>query len=253
MPPEGGKFSQAVFIVAFALMGFEVGGIPAGETQEPRRHLPFALLAAIAIVAALYVLIQLVCIGTLPELATSQRPIAEAASRFMGPAGAAVMVGGALISVTGTLNAIVLTTPRLLYAMAEQRDLPRAFAITHARYRTPVVAILVSAGAMLVFTFYSTFVTALTISTISRLLTYAAACVAVPVLRRRADIEPATFVLPGGLAIPVAAVGLTAWLLSNSSRTELIAVAGAAAVGCLVFWVARRGSRWQSSVQPPKA
>jgi len=238
--PAYGDFSQAVFIVAFAFMGFEVGGIPAGETNEPRASLPFALLTAIAVVAALYVLIQLVCIGTLPELATSQRPLADVASRVIGPLGAAVIVAGALISVTGTMNVIVLTTPRLLYAMAEQGDLPRALAVTHARYRTPHVAILISAVAMLVFTLSSTFLTALTISTISRLLTYAAACVALPVLRRRTDVEPATFVLPGGLAIPVAAVALTAWLLSNSSRTELIAVAAAAAAGWLVYLVARR-------------
>jgi APA family basic amino acid/polyamine antiporter len=241
--PAYGDFSQAVFIVAFAFMGFEVGGIPAGETNEPRASLPFALLVAIAVVAALYVLIQLVCIGTLPELATSPRPLADAASRVVGPAGAAVIVAGALISVTGTMNVVVLTTPRLLYAMAEQGDLPRALAVTHARYRTPYVAILISAATMLVFTLSSTFVTALTISTISRLLTFAGACVALPVLRRRTDVGPATFVLPGGLAIPVAAVALTAWLLSNSSRTELVAVAAAVAAGWLVYLVGRQTRR----------
>ena len=243
MPPAYGGFSQAVFIVAFAFMGFEVGGIAAGETNDPRRHVPFALLAAIAGVATLYVLIQLVCIGTLPELAASQRPLADAASRFLGPAGAAVIVAGALISVTGTMNVIALTTPRLLYAMAEQGDLPRALAVTHPRYRTPHAAILISAATILVFTLNSTFVTALTISTIARLLTFAVACCALPVLRRRKDLTPATFVLPGGPAIPVAAVALTAWLLSNSSRAELVAVVGVAAAGWLVYLVARRTGR----------
>ncbi len=248
--PVYGDFSQAVFIVAFAFMGFEVGGIPAGETNEPRRHVPFALLTAIVVIAALYVLVQLICIGTLPELATSPRPLADAASRVMGPAGAAVIAAGALISVTGTMNVVVLTTPRLLYAMAEQGDLPRVLAVTHARFRTPYVAILMSAAAMLVFTLSSTFVTALTISTISRLLTYAAACIALPVLRRRADVEPAAFVLPGGLAIPAAAVALTAWLLSNSSRAELIAVAGTAAAGWLVYLVARHFRRRSVPARP---
>jgi amino acid transporter len=239
-PPAYGDFSQAVFIVTFAFMGFEVGGIPAGETKDPRRHLPFALLVAIVVVVALYVLVQLVCIGTLPELATSQRPLADAASRFMGPAGTGVIVVGALISVTGTMNVVALTTPRLLYAMAEQGDLPGGLAVTHARYHTPHVAILVSAATMLVFALSSTFVTALTISTISRLLTFAAACLALPVLRRRGDVEPAAFSLPGGVVISLAAVALTAWLLSNSSRAELIGVAGAAAAGWLVFLLARR-------------
>jgi basic amino acid/polyamine antiporter, APA family len=241
--PAYGGFSQAVFVVAFAFMGFEVGGIPAGETQDPRKHLPLALLGAMAMVAALYVLIEFVCIGTLPELASSQRPLADAASRFIGPAGAALIAAGALVSVTGTMHVVVMTTPRLLYAMAEQGDLPRALGATHDRYRTPYVAILVSAGVMLVFTLASGFLTALTISTISRLLTFAVACLALPALRRRNDVEPATFVLPGGPAIPFAAVALTAWLLSNSSRTELVAVVGTAVAGWLLQLAVRRSAR----------
>jgi APA family basic amino acid/polyamine antiporter len=237
--PEYGAFSQAVFVAVFAFMGFEVGGIPAGETNEPRRHLPFALLTAIGIVVVLYVLIQVVCIGTLPGLAQSERPLADAASAFLGAPAAATIAAGALISVTGTLSVVVLTTPRLLFAMAERGDLPRALATTHARYHTPHVAILISSAAILVFTLSSTFVTALTISTISRLLTFATACLAVPVLRRREDVPPATFVLPGGSSIPLAAVLLTLWLLSSSTRTEAVAVAAAAAVGLVVYGVGR--------------
>ncbi|HVY64609.1 MAG TPA: amino acid permease [Gammaproteobacteria bacterium] len=241
--PTYGGFAQAVFLVAFAFMGFEVGGIPAGETNDPRRHLPSALLTGIGVVAVLYVLIQLVCIGTLPELAASQRPLADAASRAVGPAGAAVIVAGALISVTGTLNVVVLTTPRLLYAMAEHGDLPPVFASTHPRYRTPHVAILISAVTTLVFTLNASFLTALTISTISRLLTFAVACLALPVLRRRADVEPATFVVPGGPLIPGAAVVLTIWLLSSSSRKEFIAVAVTALVGWAIYVAGRRVAR----------
>jgi APA family basic amino acid/polyamine antiporter len=240
--PDYGSFSQAVFVIVFAFMGFEVGGIPAGETTEPRRHLPFALLTAIGIVTTLYVLIQLVCIGTLPGLAESQRPLADAASAVLGPVAAAVIAVGALISVTGTLSVVVLTTPRLLFAMAEQGDLPRRLAVTHERFHTPHVAILVSAAAILLFTLNSTFLTALTISTISRLLTFATACLAVPVLRRRSDVPPATFVLPGGVAIPAAAVLLTLWLLSNTTWTETLAVGAAAVVGLCVYLAGRWGA-----------
>jgi amino acid transporter len=139
--------------------------------------------------------------------------------------------------------------------MAEQGDLPRLLRKTHERYRTPYVAILVSAGIMLVFTLASSFLTALTISTISRLLTFAVSCLALPVLRRRSDVEPARFVLPGGPAIPLAAVVLTAWLLSNSSRTELVAVAAAALAGTLVFWTAHRrlGRSAAEAEAPPRS
>ena len=172
-----------------------------------------------------------------------QRPELPPQGDYWIAPGAALIAAGALVSVTGTMHVVVMTTPRLLYAMAEQGDLPRALAATHARYRTPYVAILLSAGLMLVFTLASSFLTALTISTISRLLTFAVACLALPALRRRSDVEPATFALPGGAAIPVAAVALTVWLLSNSSRTELVAVTGAALAGWLLQLAVRRSAR----------
>src|SRR5262249_54073709 len=149
---EYGRFSTAVLLLVFAFSGFEMAVIPAGETLDPRRHVFFALLTATGVVTLLYVLIQSVCIGTLPGLAVSERPLVEASSRFLGAAGASIVSAGALISVTGTLSLNVLAGPRILYAMAEQGSLPRLLTATHPRFRTPHVAILVSTGLMLVLT-----------------------------------------------------------------------------------------------------
>ena len=135
--------------------------------------------------ALLYVAIQAVCVGTLPELATSQRPLADVGGRLFGSPGAALVSFGALISVMGTMNAIMLAAPRLLFAMAEQQQLPRLFSATHRRFRTPHVSIGVSAAGMLVLTLSGSFASAATLSTIIRLTTYAATCVALIVLRRK--------------------------------------------------------------------
>src|SRR5262249_15597427 len=61
-------FSRAVLLLVFALSGFEMAATPAAEIRDPQRDLPFALLTAIGVVALLYILIQVVCIGTLPGL-----------------------------------------------------------------------------------------------------------------------------------------------------------------------------------------
>src|SRR5436853_4387360 len=76
--PSAGAFSQSVLLLVYAFTGFEMAAIPAGETRDPRRHLPRALLISIVVVAFTYILIQVVCIGTLPELAGSQQPLADA-------------------------------------------------------------------------------------------------------------------------------------------------------------------------------
>src|ERR1700730_9923184 len=228
-------FSQSVLLLVYAFSGFEMAAIPAGEVRDPQKHLPRALFLAIAVVACLYILIQVVCIGTLPELASSTKPLADAGQRFMGTAGGAIISAGAIISIAGNLNIIVLSGSRVPFAIAEQEQLPSLLANVHRRFFTPHVSILITAGVMLVFTLKSSFVAALTISAIARLVTYAVTCAALPVLRRRQGVSPALFRGRGGSAIAVAAFVLAIWLLAHSTRTEAIQAVIAAAVGLMVY------------------
>jgi basic amino acid/polyamine antiporter, APA family len=239
--PGVGAFSSAVLLLVFAFSGFEMAVIPAGESKDPTRHAPFALLTGIAIIAVLYMVIQIVSIGTLPGLAESTRPLADAAAGFMGTPGAVLITAGALVSITGTLNVIVLVGPRLPFAMAEQGQLPRVLAATHPRFRTPHVAIVVSALAMLVFTLQGSFISSLTISTVIRLVTYAATCAALPVLRRRGGVEAAGFTAPAGVATSIAAIALCGWLISSSGWRDIGLTALAAAVGFVLYLAFGRG------------
>src|SRR5438552_13212087 len=129
-----------------------MAAIPGGEIRDPQRQLPRALLVATAVLAFTYILIQVVCIGTLPELAGSTKPLADAGQRFMGTAGGAIISAGAIISIAGNLNIVLLSGSHVPFAIAEQRQLPSIFAAIHPRFFTPHVAILVTAGVMLVFT-----------------------------------------------------------------------------------------------------
>jgi len=240
--PTTGAFSQSVLLLIYAFTGFEMAAIPAGEVRDPKRNLPRALLIAIAVVALLYILIQLVCVGTLPELAQSERPLADAGMRFMGAAGGALISAGAIVSITGNLNILVLSGSRIPFAMAEQQQLPALIARVHRRFATPYVAILITTGLMLLFTLKSSFREALTISAIARLVTYGATCISLPVFRRRSNAPPAAFRLRGGTLIAILSLILAAWLLT-SARKEAWAATIAAAVGLLIYFAYRLYSR----------
>jgi amino acid transporter len=233
--PSTGAFSQSVLLLVYAFSGFEMAAIPAGEIRDPQKHLPRALLLAIAVVACLYILIQVVCVGTLPELASSTKPLADAAQRFMGTAGGAIISAGAIISIAGNLNIVLLGGSRVPFAIAEQKQLPSFLANVHRRFFTPHVAILITAGLMLVLTLRSSFVAALTISTIARLVTYAVTCAALPVLRRRKGVPAPMFKVRGGPVIAVAALMLAAWLLANSTLREAVTATIAGAVGMVIY------------------
>jgi basic amino acid/polyamine antiporter, APA family len=238
--PDYSHFSQAVLLLVFAFSGFEMAVIPAGEIEDPGKQLPFALLFGAGIVVVLYIAIQFVAIGTLPSLATSQRPLADATARFLGSGAAAFVSVGALVSLGGTLNSIALVTPRLLFAMAEDRCLPRLFGAVHARFRTPHVAILASSIVMLALALSGSFAKLAALSTIIRLLTYGATCAALLRLRRQPDAPPAAFKAPIGQFAATAALVLSAWLLSNSSRSDAWTAAIAGAVGLLLFFATSR-------------
>ena len=249
-PPGYNAFSGAVLILVFAFSGWENVVIPAGEACDPRRHLPFALIGGTGATVLLYIAIQAVCIGTVPGLGTSQKPLADAGARLFGTPGASIIAAGALVSVLGTMHAIVLSAPRLLYAMAERGQLPRSFAITHRRYLTPHVAILFSSTAMLALTLPGTFASAATASTIFRLITYAATCAVLPILRRRPGADPALFRLPAGDVVAVIALALSAWLLSSSPLRDANQVLFAIVIGLILYVVSSaqvaRSVHWRS-------
>ena len=238
--PSLSDFSRAVLLLVFAFSGFEMAVIPAGEIRDPQSNIAFALLTATGVVALLYLLIQVVCIGTLPGLANSERPLVDASSRFLGASGASILSVGALISVTGTLNSVMLAGPRILFAMSEQGQLPRFLAATHRRFRTPHIAILISSAVMLVLTLQGTFMSAVTISTVIRLLAYIATCISLPVLRFRNVAPLPQFNAPGGVAVAVAATTLSVWLLSNSPSNDARVAGLAAALGLLIFFLWRK-------------
>jgi APA family basic amino acid/polyamine antiporter len=144
-PPGGESFSKAAALAFIPFAGFEGVLMVTGEIREPRRNLLFALPVALAVATFVYVSVQVICIGTLPDLAASETPLADASNRFIGAAGATFITAGMLISATGTLSGTLLTAPRLLFAMAERGQIPRIVSKTHKSFHTPHVAIVLTA------------------------------------------------------------------------------------------------------------
>jgi amino acid transporter len=241
--PAYGSFSKATLLLVFAYMGFEGAVIPSGEMRDPKRHLPFSLVVGMTVVAVLYIGVQAVCVGTVPDLARSERPLSDAALQMIGPAAAVLMAGAALVSIGGILNAIVFATSRILFAMADNGELPRVLSQTHARFRTPAAAIIVTAAAAGIVAEFSTFISALTISTIVRLVAYIATCVALPALRRRSDVPAAAFRIPAGWLVSSAAIALGLWLLSNTAWQELRVGAAAVILGIVIYLAVAVSSR----------
>jgi len=234
--PGYASFSGSVLLLIYAFVGFESAVVVAGETKDPQRSVPWGLFAALAVVAVVYIGIQVVAIGTVADLASSERPIADAAAAFAGPVGAIVVTIGALVSIFGNLNVGLLSATRLLFAMSEQGDLPRLLGRISARTLTPFPAILLTSVVVLIITLNTTFISALAISVVTRLLVYATTCIALPVFRKRQDAPKAEFRTPAAGAVVSLSLVVIIWLLSHADLAKQgIPIVSAACVGAAIF------------------
>ena len=239
------QLSAASLLLIFAFGGYEVVPVMGGETKDPRRMIPFALIMTIVLVAMITIVTQVVAYGTLPGIATSRTPLADSAAIFMGAAGAATITMGAVFSTSGNNMGQALSGSRSLFALAEQGDLPRWFGYVHPAYRTPVTAIIVTSVVSLILAVTGSFVTMAAASAISRLLVYVATCASQVRLRSAAfagKVQPAKFVLPGGPLIPTLAITISMMILVFATTRQLIAGGLALAVGAVLFLIATGGS-----------
>jgi amino acid transporter len=188
-------------------------------------------LATIGICSVLYILIQIICVGTLDNLAESEAPLAEAASVFLGPATGVLIALGGLLSIGGSNAGTMLAGPRLLYALSEKQQLPRFFSRLHAEFRTPHVSIVIYTAVSLVLALTGSFIMMAAISAMARLMFYTTTCAAVPVLRRKGTTEKEVFRLPGGAFIPVLATLASLAVIAGADWTSFAAGLIALAVG----------------------
>src|SRR6516162_5170894 len=230
VPASANSWLNAMLLLLFAYGGFEAALNPMGEARNPLHDVAFALLTTLVIVTVLYTVLQWVVVGLLPDPAHSQRPLADAARVMLGQAGAALVAACALLSVYGYVSANMLTTPRGIFAPAQNGDYPALLAAVHPRWRTPYVSILLFAGLVWVFSQFGSFSWNVTLSSVARVMYYAGICLAVPALRRRQP-DAAAFRVPGGLTLPVLGIAICVLLLTRvdfGKSLILLAVVAAA-------------------------
>jgi len=234
------QISTSALLLIFAYGGYEVVGVPAGETKNPKTAVPFAMVMTIIVVGIVMTLAQVVAMGTLPNIAASQRPLADAALIFMGAWGALLMTTGGAVSMTGNNMGQALSGSRNLFALAEQGDLPSFFGKVHPKFHTPATAIIITSLVALALALFGDFVTLAASSAVSRLLVYAGTCASVLVLRRQGR---AAFTIPGGPVVPVVALVISLAILGGATSLQLQVGGYALVAGAVLFAIARWRSR----------
>jgi amino acid transporter len=248
--PGAGQWLNALVVLLFAYGGFETAMIPLAEAKNPARDVPFALLTGLIVIAGFYTLLHCVAMWTVPDLANSQRPLADAARTLFGDRAAQFVSLGAMVSTFGFLCAQLVAVPRLTYALAVGGDFPPVFGRVHPRFHTPGVSILLWGVLVLILAVSGSFLWNAVLSVASRIITYVMVCGAFLQLRRTRPAAT-TFRLPAGPLF--AAVGFIFCLVLltrlNPDHGRIIVIVGLLG-GVNWLFVRRRQARDPAPADP---
>ncbi len=146
---QGGMagFFAALVAALWAYDGWNDLNMVAGEIRDPERSIPIALILGVAIVGALYMLLNAAVQYVLPAaaIAASPRPASDATGLVLGVMGASIVSAGMALSMLVTLNGTTMSGARVPFAVARDGYFFRALAQVHPRFHTPSIAIVVQA------------------------------------------------------------------------------------------------------------
>jgi len=250
--PSVGRIGRASTVLIFAFLGVEAALVPSGEVKDPARTVPRAVLLSIAVVAVLYVSVQIVSQGVLGiAIAGSKTPVADAGGAALGAWGRTLILVGSTVSMFGYVSGMTLAVPRMLFAFARDGFLPRAVGSVHPTFRTPYLAIGLQTLLVAVLAATGSFERLAIIANGSVLLVYGACCLATVELRRR-DVRGAgaPFRVPGAGIVPWLALAVIVSLLATLQLGEWLAVLAVlvAAAPVYLFTRSRRSAPTAAAV-----
>lgn len=243
--PEGsvqaGAFGLALVSVLWAYDGWADVSYVSGEVKDPQRNLPRAIIGGTLVVLGVYLLANLGYMAVLPidEIRTSPLVAADVAEVVMGRPGVVFVSTTVMVSTFGTLSAVLLTSPRVLFAMADDGMLFKPIARIHPKYETPYVAISLVAMLGLIFVLTRTFEQLADTFVMAMIPFYALGVAAVYRVRRRPGYVPA-FRTPGYPVVPALFIASVLYLLLNalidpSSRVSTLVIYAVLLAGVPVY------------------
>lgn len=227
-------FGFALVPVLFSYNGYQTATFMSGEMHQPERSLPHGLILGMSLVVALYLGVNVACLGTLgvAGLAGTSTPATAVAQTTLGPIGARVMAGVIMLSALGLIGNSILTTPRIFFQMAKDGVFFKSLAWIDPRRRVPAVAIALQGAVAVVIALSGRFDQILDYVAIVDFVFFGFAAIALFVFRARDrsdGVRRARSTMPGHpwttLLYLAVSWGLVADLVFSAPHDSLIGVA----------------------------
>jgi len=233
-------FGVAMIAVIWTYDGWNNINFAAGEIKKPQRNLPLCLIFGTLAVTVLYVAVNYIYLYALPikELEGVVRVAEKSATVLFGGVAASVISAAVVVSTFGALNGVILTGPRVYYAMAKDRLFFKKVASVHPRFRTPGFSIFIQAIWACLLTLSGTYEQLFTYVTFAAIVFYIVAVAAVFTLRKKFPDLPRPYKSWGYPVLPGIFIAVLVVLLINTlvnKPIESLAGLGIVALGLPVY------------------
>jgi amino acid transporter len=234
-PASADAWARAVLVAVFACQGFEIVPVIAGQVRDAARIVPLATVGSLVAACLLYVGLMAACVSTLPGLASSRQPLADAAALLGGQGFGRLVAVGTSVSALGISFGMMVTTPRYLSALAAggrrlfdlDRFAPSGVPLRALAATWLLVLLAVEAGDL-----SSLFA----LSSLAVLIQFGVTAAALFALAARRDRG----LRPAHAALAVPALAFAAYVASRgATRNESLSFLAAAGLGGILFALSR--------------
>ena len=236
----------AMISVLWAYEGWGYVTFVAGEVKDPQRTLPSGLAAGTLALVVIYTLANLAYVAALGTtgVASSSRVAADAVSAVFGPGAATLIAIPIIIAMTSAAHSVLLTMPRVFYAMARDGVFFARLGEVHPRFGTPALAIVTGGLVATALAMLGTFQQLLSVVTFVAWVFYGLAGASIFVFRRQRPGDSSTFRVPGYPVTPFLFVLSAAAIVGNAIYSQppmqTVLGLGLVSLGLPAYWIWRR-------------
>lgn len=245
--PSFKTFGDTVLILFFAFAGFETSLGASGEIKKPKRTVPLSICLGGIAVLIIYMLLQTVAQGVLGAQMPlfKNAPLAAVAERIIGPLGATILLLCAAISCFGNVMLDILSTPRSLFAGANDGLFPKFLGKVHPKFATPYLAVITYGLLIFIFSIAGGFQQLAIMGSAIILLIYLAVILSTVKLRKKKiEGDEKTFIAPGGLVTPLIGIVAITWVLTSLGKWEILSTIIFITIVCIIYfamkWIKNR-------------
>jgi APA family basic amino acid/polyamine antiporter len=229
-------------VVFFAYIGFDAVSTTAEEAKNPSRDLPIGIIASLIVCTVLYLLVAAILTGILPVVEYKSdpqflnAPVGYALAVINKDWAAGLVSAGAVAGITSVLLVMLMSQPRIFFAMSRDRLLPAGVSKVHPRFRTPYITTIITCVVVAVVAGFVPINILGEMTSIGTLFAFVVVSVAVIILRIKRPEARRPFRVPLGYTIPIAGVLFCVYLMLSLSVMTWVRFLVWLDLGMIIYW-----------------